>query len=1589
MDIALSISSAFGIGGACHNKINLLIGNGDGTFKLPTTYTYSGSSYNYRIAAGHLDNNGFKDLVVTSATSGFNALSNTGSGFTAGPLSSTPNRELTSCIIADLDNDGKNDVLVDATQSGVSGRIQLSSGQGNGTFKPCVTYGVFGGNLVGLLTIDVNKDGKTDIIGTNQVGSQQNLYLAIQSGTGSSWLNGNILLSNYSPQQVLDYNFDGFPDILAAKYQAGTNLFLGSVILLNDQKNSFYELGMLIAGKSGWLSDLNKDLLYDFICWNGNNIEVRLATQSLCTANPLNNGLFGYYPMEGNIVDVSGNGNHGIGFGVNNLIGKVLSYPPGIGGKAIYFDNFNHTFLSTVNSYVKLPSTSFAPSGGFTVSMWLYFKSLASEVQSPTLSGSIYQLSDCSTKQVTLSSTSNGSVSVVFSDGVNTHHSDTVNISNRWAQISIIFDKDSLHFYVDGQRKSTTILKNPLFTLPNAQQFLANGCASTTNATRFNGLIDQLRIYKRALTDQEVLQLAGSNAPICATNNLELFGPDGATKYLWKGPNSDSSSAQNPLYVKAMPKDSGIYRLVATYGTCQDTSYTKVIVNNCTLNTGLLAHYPFTDGSGADSSGNMYLGSIVGAATTTDRFGNCAQAISFDGKDDYFQLPFRKKMLPYFNDKTYSFWIKFKDTVNLFTFQNGDADNYNGQMNITLGGNGTIGTVFHSFQASGAGDKAAYMFFRNASTFNDGKFHLINLVINRKRVSYYLDGVFVAQRDWTLPYLPFDQNYRIEVGRVFNSYCNGYCQYFNGTLDELRIYDRLLSATEIMQLYQLPNPGGSKPPSLKVQLANGTSLCTSGSATLKATSETGVSYEWFLNNVKLNNQSKDTLRVTQKGTYQVRAYRTAWPSCDTTIGIQLDSSPVAPQTISYTYCQGASAAPLAANGISLQWYTQSAGGIPQNTLTPSTSISGLTTYFVTQSNACGESPRAATTVTVLPKTPLGITATKGTFCTGDSVKITASSAATLFQWNSGTFGAAKTFIAKTAGTYSVVAKDTAGCTNVAAIDLNTFAVNLPVVSNDTTICAGNNLMLGGTGTGTYLWSNGVTTSQNTVQPSSNATYRLTFTDSNGCKYVDSVVVKVNPKPIVDAGSDTIICNGTPVTLKASGNGTYSWSNGGMGQQTTVAPNITNKYYVTVTDNNGCKALDSVNVVVNAVPTPGIAGKLSFCKGSNTTITASGGITYLWTTSSTNQNLIVNTAGTYIVTVTNANGCKNNTSVMVVEDPLPAASINGKPSFCKGTSTNLTASGGNSYFWNNSNTSNSIIVSAIGTYAVTVTDANGCKNATSVTVVENALPVTSISGVLNFCKGANTTLTANGGINYLWNTSSTTQNLIVNTGGTYFVTATDANGCKNATSVMVTENALPAATISGKLSFCKGSSTSLTASGGITYLWNTSSTNQNLIVNTGGTYFVTATNASGCKNATSVMVVEDALPTATISGKPSFCKGSSTNLIASGGNSYFWNNSNTSNSIMVATIGTYAVTVTDANGCKNADTVQVTENALPVVSINGKPSFCKGTSTNLTASGGNSFLWSNGSKTQDVVVATDGPYSVTVTDANGCKKYHFS
>ncbi len=524
-------------------------------------------------------------------------------------------------------------------------------------------------------------------------------------------------------------------------------------------------------------------------------------------------------------------------------------------------------------------------------------------------------------------------------------------------------------------------------------------------------------------------------------------------------------------------------------------------------------------------------------------------------------------------------------------------------------------------------------------------------------------------------------------------------------------------------------------------------------------------------------------------------------------------------------------------------------------------------------------------------------------------------------------------------------------------------------------------------------------------------------DTLGC--LDSITqpITIFPLPVASAGTDQNVCSGGSITVTAAGGVTYVWHpSGSIGSTITLSPSGSTTISVTVTDANGCSAVDTVSIAVNPLPNINAGTDAFICSGGSVMLSASGGISYVWMPggySGPNYTVDPATTTSYTVVGTGANGCTSSDIVNVNVGALPVVTISPDANICEGQSATLTANGGMTYSWNPIGlTTPTVTVSPTDTtqYEVIATDAAGCTSNAYVTVNVNPLPISNLQSFF-LCAGSTTTLNAgNPGSTYSWNTGATTQTITINSGGNYNVTVTSPYGCVASSACTIAYGTSLTINLAN-VSFCQGDSAVLDAGyPGMTYAWTpTGETSQSITVNTAGNYGVTVTDSLGCSGSINVNAVMNSLPVTNFSAT-SVCQGATTAFtdgssttsgsitnwnwsFGDGGNSTAQNPTHT-----YATSGTYTVvlTSTTSNGCTSSVTRTVIVNPLPTAAFTTSNG-CAGsniafTNTSTVSVGFiNTFAWTFGdgstssSANPSHSYTTEGNYVVNlqVTTAGGC------
>ncbi len=499
-------------------------------------------------------------------------------------------------------------------------------------------------------------------------------------------------------------------------------------------------------------------------------------------------GLVGYWPFNGNANDESGNGNNGTVNGATLTTDRF-----GVANKAYSFNS----------NYISVPHNSifnFETNNSVTVSLWFNTTNIVGSLfvqkqsgEGVTQNGFNVGLLNVNTNLAGISQKLPGVMSLASTP------SSIINVNN-WYHFVYVFNNGLASLYLNGQLVHSQT--DPGCTVGNSNTNLIFGYGLPSNSYYYQGKLDDIAIYNRALTQQEISNLYSSSVPPSITTTVSpstINCGESATLL------ASSSSFSQP---------------------CQKADFPL------SLQSGLVGYWPFC-GNANDASGNGNNGSVNGATLTTDRFGNANSAYLFStdlqsiscGTSSLYGLSSA-------NSLSISYWTQssVSSYPYISKYQNSIASN----SNYFIGSSATENPNYIRVTANGTN---SYDFLVPSTQWN----HIV-AVFNgvTGNVTIYVNGNLQASSN-----LNFASSISTQ-GLVFGPKLNDAYPNPNGKLDDVAIYNRALSASEIQQLYSLGNVSyawstGATTPSITVTPAvTSTYTCTATNASGSTTSSVTV-----------------------------------------------------------------------------------------------------------------------------------------------------------------------------------------------------------------------------------------------------------------------------------------------------------------------------------------------------------------------------------------------------------------------------------------------------------------------------------------------------------------------------------------------------------------------------------------------------------------------------------------------------------------------------------------------------------------------------------------------------------------------------
>lgn len=890
--------------------------------------------------------------------------------------------------------------------------------------------------------------------------------------------------------------------------------------------------------------------------------------------------------------------------------------------------------------------------------------------------------------------------------------------------------------------------------------YLPGGTFSVGAAFVQNGTV--FVTYNACLSAPRIPVVVNVNtSPTITTNNTVMcigssfsISPSGATSYTIQGGNTVVSPNTTTTYSVIGTNSTGCLSNVAfstvQIGTPTITVNSATICNgtNFTITPSGASTYTIQGGNAVVSPSVNTTYTVIGTSTSGCISANTAtssvvvttctpaSALSFDGTNDYAVLPGAiGNSISGGTELTIEYWFKGTNLQSGVRIQNGG--------DFIVAGWGIA--THPQFIISTDGGAASGVIIGTTTVVNDNNWHHIACVWSKNNhMTTYLDGLQQNTRAAANVNLPTFSNVNYNIG----TYSNG--EFMNGSIDEVRIWNRALCQAEIVH-----NKNGEFAAPRANLIAyykfnQGFANVNNTSAGTILTDASGNNYNGTLVNFALNGTVSNW--ITPGGVVSGSTV-TAFPGSSISIAG------------ANAFCNSGNATLTATGNVTTYTWTS---GPNTNSFVVTPTIT--TTYSVigTATNGC-RSNLAVATITINNSPTISVNS--GSICAGQTFVINPSGA------NTYTIQGGNNNVTPASSTnYTVTGTGSNGCVAVSAVTASvTVNANPTITVNSGSICEGQNFVINPSGANTYTIQGGSAT----VTPVSSSNYTISGTSAAGCVALNNATssITVNSNPTVSIANYTI-CSASTITLNPTGASTYTFSNG----SNTITPNSNTTISVIGTSSAGCVSSNTAisNIFVNPTPTITVNSG-TICAGSNFVITPSGAITY--TIQGGNATVTPASSTNYTVNGTSAGGClaQSAATSSVTVNANPTVSVN-NGTICMGSSFVITPSGASTYTIEGGNAT--VTPNTTTSYTVSGISAQGClsqNTATSNVVVNPNSTVSVVTTNTMLCIGETATLFVSGVLTQTWNTQANTASIVISPTATtiYTVVGNDNNNCQNA------------------------------------------------------------------------------------------------------------------------------------------------------------------------------------------------------------------
>lgn len=800
----------------------------------------------------------------------------------------------------------------------------------------------------------------------------------------------------------------------------------------------------------------------------------------------------------------------------------------------------------------------------------------------------------------------------------------------------------------------------------------------------------------------------------------------------------------------------------------------------------------------------------------------------------------------------------------------------------------------------------------------------------------------------------------------------------------------------------------------------------------------GMTYEWFLDGGPLANVNA-TFNATAVGTYSVIVTTASGCAKSAETIVSFEDNPSLSTVDDATICDTESYDfMISTNADSVTILL--GGAVNQiNPTTFSVTEAGMYSVVASSENGCETTEEFDLSTVESPTPDLGLDVQA---CTGDMVMLDAGADGISYIWTrdgANVMNNNRQLEVSTGGQYIVSVENMDMCIGMDTVEVSfTDNPTIEFTNTDPRFCSGGSIPLEVNSSATDIsWTlNGTSftpTSVNLHEADMPGNYMVVASFGPSCQAETSIMVSEVEQAAFDLPETMIIsCIGSdvmqtiPITADA-----YEWLKDGLFFSDQASVTITETGVYTASAINGGLCFDTEDVSVEFVDGPmvDLQGEQEFCAGGNTILTVTtNGTSIEWyldgnqIMGETDNTLVAVTEGQYQVQVSGTANCIAESTIEVIENPLPELELGDDQTICLGESVELNAATGNMgdvYTWTRDgvafSTDPQVSIIESGIYELTIQNISDCSDSDALSVTVLNPPTLSIMAPPSICEGDTEVIAVtSNATEFVWSldgnviSGETDNSITINQGGTYTVEASSTGLCSIEDMVTVDNISLPIVDLGMDSDLCPGQNLSLSAGNHTSYLWSDNSTdptlqidNDNVAVVTTETYGVTVTNISGCENQDEINVTLLPVVMAEINAPADgVCEDGSLVLTATGGTAYQWSGpagtiddpSSASVEVSPSEASSYAVLVSD--GCPgNEDTASIDLEVFTAAAITAGPDTCIviGQEYAMQASGGAFYRWDNtetiigSNNVPDAIVSPEmtTTYTVEVTDENGC------